>query len=159
MLFNAKSIVLYGLIALSSASPLAEFSKRAKISDYKCPDGEEISESDIRKAFHECRRHDDGSIGKYPAYFGNQNNGEKVLANVPDGTDLREFPIIKDGVYTSGESSRSFCYRNSKQLTDLGSPGKYRVVTDYKDNKGDFRGVIQHTGATVGGAYTACEKI
>ncbi|KAI2786146.1 hypothetical protein POX_g08528 [Penicillium oxalicum] len=141
MLFNAKSIVLYGLIALSSASPLAEFSKRAKISDYKCPDGEEISESDIRKAFHECRRHDDGSIGKYPAYFGNQNNGEKVLANVPDGTDLREFPIIKDGVYTSG------------------SPGKYRVVTDYKDNKGDFRGVIQHTGATVGGAYTACEKI
>ena len=41
----------------------------------------------------------------------------------------------------------------------LGIPGAYRVVTDYKNNKGDFRGVIQHTGATVGGAYTACTRV
>jgi hypothetical protein len=33
------------------------------------------------------------------------------------------------------------------------------VVTDYKDNRGDFRGVMQHTGATVGGAYTACTRV
>lgn len=38
-------------------------------------------------------------------------------------------------------------------------PGPYRVVTDYKDNRGDFRGVMQHTGATVGGAYTACTRV
>ena len=33
------------------------------------------------------------------------------------------------------------------------------MVTDYKDNRGDFRGVMQHTGATVGGAYTACTRV
>lgn len=38
-------------------------------------------------------------------------------------------------------------------------PGPYRVVTDYKDNRGDFRGVMQHTGATVSGAYTACTRV
>ncbi|KAJ5154018.1 uncharacterized protein N7500_009457 [Penicillium coprophilum] len=41
----------------------------------------------------------------------------------------------------------------------VGVPGKYRVVTDYKDDQGDFRGVMQHTGATTGGAYTACTRV
>ncbi|KAI2785642.1 hypothetical protein POX_h09400 [Penicillium oxalicum] len=142
MFFNTKSIVLFGLMALTSASPVAEFSKRAKLGDFKCPDGTTISESDIRTAYHECRRVDDRTYGRYPAYFGNQAGNGKVFSNIPDGTDLREFPIvIGGGPYTGGE------------------PGAYRVVTDYKDNRGDFRGVMQHTGATVGGAYTACEKV
>ncbi|RHZ53564.1 putative extracellular guanyl-specific ribonuclease [Aspergillus thermomutatus] len=141
MLFDMKSIVLYGLMAIAHASPLPELSKRAKLGDFQCPDGTTLSENDIREALHQCRRLDDGSIGKYPAYFGNQSNNQKVLTNVADGTTLREFPIIVGGVYTGGE------------------PGAYRVVTDYKDNRGDFRGVMQHTGATVGGAYTACTRV
>ncbi|KAL4983815.1 Ribonuclease/ribotoxin [Aspergillus falconensis] len=141
MFFDLKSIVLYGLMALAHASPLPELSKRAKLSDFQCPDGTTLSEHDIREALHECRRLDDGSIGKYPAYFGNKSNNQKVFANIPDGTDLREFPIVVGGVYSGGE------------------PGAYRVVTDYKDNRGDFRGVMQHTGATVGGAYTACTRV
>ncbi|GAQ10112.1 guanyl-specific ribonuclease F1 [Aspergillus lentulus] len=140
MLFDMKSIILYGLMALAHASPLPELSKRAKLGDFQCPDGT-LSEHDIREALHECRRLNDGSIGKYPAYFGNKSNNQKVFGNIPDGTDLREFPIIAGGVYTGGE------------------PGPYRVVTDYKDNRGDFRGVMQHTGATVGGAYTACTRV
>ncbi|KAL5360642.1 Ribonuclease/ribotoxin [Aspergillus floccosus] len=136
-----KSIVLYGLMALTYASPLPEISKRAKLADFQCPDGTTLSEHDIREALHQCRRLNDGSIGKYPAYFGNRSNNQQVFANVQDGTDLREFPIIVDGVYNGGE------------------PGAYRVVTDYKDNRGDFRGVMQHTGATVGGAYTACTRV
>ncbi|RHZ68721.1 hypothetical protein CDV55_105336 [Aspergillus turcosus] len=141
MLFDMKSIVLYGLMAIAHASPLPQLSKRAKLGDFQCPDGTTLSESDIRDALQECRRLDDGSIGKYPAYFGNQSNNQKVFANIPDGTDLREFPIIVGGVYSGGV------------------PGPYRVVTDYKDNRGDFRGVMQHTGATVGGAYTACTRV
>ncbi|KAL4888820.1 Ribonuclease/ribotoxin [Aspergillus ambiguus] len=141
MFLNIKSIVLYGLVTLAHASPLPELSKRAKLSDFQCPDGTTLSEHDIREALHECRRLDDGSIGKYPAYFGNKNNNQKVFDNIPDDTHLREFPIIVGGVYGGGE------------------PGSYRVVTDYKDNRGDFRGVMQHTGATVGGAYTACTRV
>ncbi|KGO64314.1 Guanine-specific ribonuclease N1/T1 [Penicillium expansum] len=141
MLFDLKSIVLYGLVALAHASPLPELSKRAKLSDFQCPDGTTLSEHDIREALHECQRHNDGSIGKYPAYFGNKSNNQKVFNNIPDGTDLREFPIIVGGKYTGGV------------------PGAYRVVTDYKDNRGDFRGVMQHTGATAGGAYTACTRV
>ncbi|KAJ5822844.1 hypothetical protein N7447_005184 [Penicillium robsamsonii] len=141
MLFDMKSIVLYGLMALAHASPFPELSKRAKLSDFQCPDGTTLSENDIREAFKECRKLDDRSIGKYPAKFGNKSNNQKVFDNIPDGTDLREFPIIVGGKYTGGV------------------PGKYRVVTDYKDNRGDFRGVMQHTGATVGGAYTACTRV
>ncbi|KAL6232200.1 hypothetical protein BDW75DRAFT_232975 [Aspergillus navahoensis] len=141
MFFELKSTVLYGLMALAHASPLPEHSKRAKLSDFQCPDGTTLSEHDIREALQQCRRLDDGSIGKYPAYFGNKSNNQKVFGNIPDDTGLREFPIIVDGVYTGGE------------------PGAYRVVTDYKDNRGDFRGVMQHTGATVGGAYTACTRV
>ncbi|KAF7161338.1 hypothetical protein CNMCM5623_006952 [Aspergillus felis] len=142
MLFDMKSVVLYGLMALAHASPVPEFSKRAaKLGDFQCPDGTTLSENDVREALHECRRHNDGSIGKYPAYFGNKSNNQKVFGNIPDGTGLREFPIIVGGVYSGGE------------------PGAYRVVTDYKDNRGDFRGVMQHTGATVGGAYTACTRV
>ncbi|GFF49223.1 retrovirus-related Pol polyprotein from transposon TNT 1-94 [Aspergillus udagawae] len=142
MLFDMKSIVLYGLITLAHASPLPQLSKRApKLGDYQCPDGTTLSENDIREALHQCRRLDDSSIGKYPAYFGNKSNNQKVFDNIPDSTDLREFPIVVGGVYTGGE------------------PGAYRVVTDYKDNRGDFRGVMQHTGATVGGAYTACTRV
>ncbi|KAJ5554879.1 hypothetical protein N7535_007322 [Penicillium sp. DV-2018c] len=141
MIFDFKSIVLYGLMTLAVASPVPGLTKRAKLSDFQCPDGTVLSEHDIREAFHECRRHDDGSIGKYPFKFGNKSGGGKVFSNIPDGTDLREFPIVDGGIYTGG------------------LPGKYRVVTDYKDNRGDFRGVMQHTGATVGGAYTACTRI
>ncbi|KEY80501.1 guanyl specific ribonuclease [Aspergillus fumigatus] len=131
MLFDMKSVVLYGLMALVHASPLSDLSKRAKLGDFQCPDGT-LSEHDIREALHECRRLDDGSIGKYPAFFRNKSNNQKGFGNIPDGTDLREFPIIVGGVYSGGE------------------PGPYRVVTDYKDNRGDFRGVMQHTGATPG---------
>ncbi|KAL4737897.1 Ribonuclease/ribotoxin [Aspergillus similis] len=141
MFFDMRSVVLYGLMALAHASPLPELSKRAKLSDFQCPDGTTLSEHDIREALHQCRRLDDGSIGKYPAFFGNKGQTGKVFSNIPDGTDLREFPIIVDGVYGGGE------------------PGPYRVVTDYKDNRGDFRGVMQHTGATVGGSYTACTRV
>ncbi|KAL4749312.1 hypothetical protein BDW72DRAFT_194941 [Aspergillus terricola var. indicus] len=141
MFFDMRSVVLYGLMALAHASPLPDLSKRAKLSDFQCPDGTTLSEHDIREAFHECRRLDDRSIGKYPAFFGNKGQDGKVFSNIPDGTDLREFPIIVDGVYEGGD------------------PGPYRVVTDYKNNRGDFRGVMQHTGATVGGAYTACTRV
>ncbi|KAJ5475729.1 hypothetical protein N7539_008016 [Penicillium diatomitis] len=140
MFFSTKSIVLYGLIALTSASPVAEFSKRAKLGDFLCPDGTLIEEKDVREAYHECRRVDDRTYGSYPKYFGNQAGTGKVFSNIPDGTDLREFPIVIGGTYNGGQ------------------PGAYRVVTDYKDNRGDFRGVMQHTGATVGGAYSACTK-
>jgi hypothetical protein len=102
MLFDMKSVILYGLMALAHASPLPELSKRAKLSDFQCPDGTTLSEHDIREAFHECRRLDDGSIGKYPAFFGNKGQNGKVFSNIPDGTDLREFPIIVDGVYEGG---------------------------------------------------------
>ncbi|KAL4812448.1 Ribonuclease/ribotoxin [Aspergillus spinulosporus] len=141
MLFDMKSVILYGLMALAHASPLPELSKRAKLGDFQCPDGTTLSEHDIREALHECRRLDDGSIGKYPAFFGNKGQNGKVFSNIPDGTDLREFPIIVDGVYEGGE------------------PGPYRVVADYKNNRGDFRGVMQHTGATIGGSYTACTRV
>ncbi|KAJ5295489.1 hypothetical protein PENANT_c001G06685 [Penicillium antarcticum] len=141
MFFDMKSIVLYGLMALAHASPLPELSKRAKLSDFQCPDGTTLAEHDIREALHQCRRLDDSSIGKYPSKFGNKSNNQKVFSNIPDGTDLREFPIIVGGTYNGGE------------------PGAYRVVTDYKDNRGDFRGVMQHTGATIGGAYTACTRV
>ncbi|KAH1396310.1 hypothetical protein KXX49_008078 [Aspergillus fumigatus] len=126
MLFDMKSVVLYGLMALVHASPLSDLSKRAKLGDFQCPD-DTLSEHDIREALHECRRLDDGSIGKYPAFFGNKSNNQKVFGNIPDGTDLREFPIIVGGVYSGGE------------------PGPCRVVTDYKDNRDDFRGVMQYT--------------
>ncbi|KAK2768748.1 hypothetical protein FQN54_000604 [Arachnomyces sp. PD_36] len=144
MLFGMKSIFLYGILAVTHASPvpapgLSELSKRAKLGDFDCPDGR-VYESDIRAAYHECRQNDDGKVGKYPAYFGNKSGNDKVFSNIPDGTDLREFPIVEGGVYTSG------------------SPGKYRVVTDYK-GRGDFKGVMQHTGSTVGGAYTACTRV
>ncbi|KAJ5971424.1 Guanine-specific ribonuclease N1/T1 [Penicillium vulpinum] len=138
MLFDLKSIVLYGLVALAHASPLPELSKRAKLSDFHCPDGTTLSEHDICEALHECQTHDDGKVGKYPAHFGNKSNYQKVFNNIPDSTDLREFPII---------------------VVSAGVPGAYRVVTDYKDNRGDFRGVMQHTGTTVGGAYTACTRV
>ncbi|KAJ5123973.1 Guanine-specific ribonuclease N1/T1 [Penicillium bovifimosum] len=141
MIFDFKSIVLYGLVALAHASPVPELSKRAKLSDFQCPDGTTLSEHDIREAYHECRRLNDGSIGKYPFKFGNKSGGAKVFSNIPDGTDLREFPIIEGGTYSGGV------------------PGAYRVVTDYKDNRGDFRGVMQHTGPTMGGAYTACTRV
>ncbi|OQE34594.1 hypothetical protein PENCOP_c017G08568 [Penicillium coprophilum] len=136
-----KSIVLYGLMALAHASPLPELSKRAKFGDFKCPDGTTLSENDIREAFQECRKHDDSSVSKYPAKFGNKNNNQKIFSNIPDDTDLREFSIIVGGKYTSGV------------------PGKYRVVTDYKDDQGNFRGVMQHTGAATGDAYTACTRV
>ncbi|ORY61461.1 Ribonuclease/ribotoxin [Pseudomassariella vexata] len=149
MLFNMKSVILYGLMAIAQSSPLpvsdnkeGDLSKRAKLGDFLCPDGTTVLEADVRQAFHECRRLNDGSIGKYPEFFGNKNGNVKVFTNIPDNTDLREFPIIKGGVYTGD-----------------GSPGAYRVVTDYKDNKGDFRGVMQHTGPTVGGAYQACTLV
>jgi hypothetical protein len=103
MLFDMKSIVLYGLMALAQASPVPKLSKRAKLGDFQCPDGT-LSDKDIREALHECRRLNDGSIGKYPAYFGNKSNNQKVFGNIPDGTDLREFPIIVDGVYSGGKS-------------------------------------------------------
>lgn len=102
MLFDMKSVVLYGLMALVHASPLSDLSKRAKLGDFQCPDGT-LSEHDIREALHECRRLDDGSIGKYPAFFGNKSNNQKVFGNIPDGTDLREFPIIVGGVYSGGK--------------------------------------------------------
>jgi hypothetical protein len=103
MLFDMKSLVLYGLMAIAHASPLPALSKRAKLGDFQCPDGSILSESDVRNAFQECRRLNDGSIGKYPAYFGNQSNNQKVFGNIPDGTDLREFPIIVGGVYSGGK--------------------------------------------------------
>lgn len=166
MLFSTKSIFLYSLLAVTHASPvpdssLSELSKRAKLSDFDCPDGR-VYEHDIREAYHECRRNDDGQVGKYPAYFGNKSGNDKVFSNIPDGTDLREFPIVEGGVYTSGETSQHpHHYLVGEMLTyssEIGVPGKYRVVTDYKDNRGDFRGVMQHTGATVGGAYVACTR-
>ncbi|ETS77089.1 hypothetical protein PFICI_10963 [Pestalotiopsis fici W106-1] len=148
MLFNMRSLALYGLMAISTASPVPsrddgmnEIVARAKLGDFLCPDGHTIAESDIRKAFGECRQHNDGTVGKYPAFFGNKDGDNAVLTNVPAGTDLREFPIVEGGVYTTG------------------TPGPYRVITDYKDNRGDFRGVVQHTGATVAGQYTACTKV
>jgi hypothetical protein len=52
MLFDMKSIVLYGLMALAHASPLPELSKRAKLGDFQCPDGT-LSEKDIREALRE----------------------------------------------------------------------------------------------------------
>jgi hypothetical protein len=110
MLFDMKSIVLFGLMAVAHASPLpvpeaSELSKRAKLGDFLCPDGHTVSEKDVREAYHECRRVDDGKIGKYPAYFGNKDGNNKVFSNIPDGTDLREFPIQEGGVYSSGETS------------------------------------------------------
>lgn len=162
-----KSIILYGLMAVAHASPVpapevSELSKRAKLGDFICPDGKRLSENDVRQALHECRRHDDGQVGKYPAFFGNKNSDQKVFSNIPDGTDLREFPIVEGGVYTGGETSqRPRHHLVGKRLTyssEIGPPGKYRVVTDYKDNRGDFRGVMQHTGAAVGGAYEACTR-
>ncbi|KAJ6094460.1 hypothetical protein N7467_001973 [Penicillium canescens] len=141
MFFDIKSIVLYGLMALAHASPLPELSKRVPLSDFQCPDGTTLSENDIREALNECQRLNDNSIGKYPAYFGNKSSNRKVFGNIPDSTRLREFPIIVGGKYTGGQ------------------PSKYRVVTDYKDDRGDFRGVMQHTGATVSNAYTACTRV
>jgi hypothetical protein len=157
MFLNMKSIILFGLMVLTHASPVPQLSKRAKLADFQCPDGTTLSEHDIREALHQCRRLNDGSIGKYPAYFGNRSNNQQVFANIPDGTDLREFPIIVDGVYSGGKLPKR--QRHRHKLTTAGEPGAYRVVTDYKDNRGDFRGVMQHTGATVGGAYTACTRV
>ena len=110
MFVNIKPILLYTLLAITHASPLpapdgTQLIKRAKIGDYLCPDGTTLSDHDVREAFHECRRHDDGAVGKYPAYFGNKSGNGKVFANIPDGTDLREFPIIEGGVYTGGENA------------------------------------------------------
>lgn len=143
MLFDFKSVVLYGLMALSHASPVPNqeknaLSARAKTGDFSCPDGTTILEDDVKSAFKECKAYDDGKVGKYPAYFGNKSGDNQVLTNVAAGTDLREFPIVVGGTYSGGV------------------PGAYRVVTDYNNN---FRGVIQHTGATVGGAYSACTKV
>ncbi|GAD97533.1 conserved hypothetical protein [Paecilomyces variotii No. 5] len=146
MFFDMKSAVLYGLVAAAYASPIPGSSavtdsliKRAKLGDFTCPDGSTVQREDVRNALNECREHDDRTVaGSYPKYFGNQSGNQKVFTNIPDGTRLREFPIIANGVYTTG------------------NPGAYRVVTDYKDNRGDFRGVMVHIGPTVGGAYQAC---
>ncbi|KAJ5562454.1 hypothetical protein N7461_001215 [Penicillium sp. DV-2018c] len=143
MIFDFKSIVLYGLMTLTVASPVPGLTKRAKLGDFQCPDGKTLSEHDIREAFHECRRQHDGAISKkYPRFFGNESGNKKVFNNIPDGTDLREYPIAEGG-----------------RLIDAGEPGKYRVVTDYRDNRGEFRGVMQHTGGSASGAYTACTRV
>ncbi|KAF9893072.1 hypothetical protein FE257_012483 [Aspergillus nanangensis] len=141
MFFDIKSIVVYGLMALAHASPLLELSKRAKYGAFQCPDGNILSEDDVRAATNQCQKFDDGKLGKYPAPFGNKSGGQKVFSNIPDGTDLREFPLLVGDVFNEGP------------------PGAYRVVTDYKDTYGVFRGVMQHTGATVGGAFTACTRV
>ncbi|KAJ9375068.1 hypothetical protein DTO282E5_52 [Paecilomyces variotii] len=150
MFFDMKSVFLYGLVAVAYASPIPASStaenaltkRAAKLSDYLCPDGSTIAKDDIKTALQECRAHDDRTVARsYPKPFGNKSGGGKVFSNIPDGTDLREFPIISGAAYTGGP------------------PGAYRVVTDYKNNRGDFRGVMQHTGATISGAYEACTPV
>lgn len=116
MFFDMKSVALYGLMAVAYASPVPfsslenKLAKRVKFNDFSCPDGTTIAEHDIRQAFHECRRHDDKTIGKYPFPFGNKKsvNGQtvRVLTNVPEGTALREFPIVAGGVYEGGKSQQ-----------------------------------------------------
>ncbi|KAF9883315.1 hypothetical protein FE257_003733 [Aspergillus nanangensis] len=157
MLFDIKSIVVYGLMTLAHASPLPELSKRAKYGDFKCPDGNILSDYDVRAATHQCQKFDDGKLGKYPASFGNMNNNQKVFNNIPDGTALREFPLLVDDVYNEGKLLKQAKTLKNK-LMIAGPPGPYRIVTDY-NNYGVFRGVMQHTGATVGGAYTACTRL
>ncbi|KAJ5545081.1 hypothetical protein N7461_007385 [Penicillium sp. DV-2018c] len=114
MIFDFKSIVLYGLMTLAVASPVPGLTKRAKLGDFQCPDGTVLAEHDIREAFHECRRHDDGSIGKYPAKFGNKSGGGKVFSNIPDGTDLREFPIVEGGTFSGGKFPRQKRHREKE---------------------------------------------
>ncbi|PGG96498.1 hypothetical protein AJ79_09558 [Helicocarpus griseus UAMH5409] len=153
MWFDMKSIVLYGLLSIAYAAPapspspqLHQLSKRAKLGSFKCPDGNVIDEEDVRRAFNECKKHDDSKVGKYPFPFGNKRsqNGKTVavLAGIPATTKLREFPIVEGGTYGKGMP-----------------PGKYRVVTDYANGIGNFRGVIQHTGATIAGGYAACKRV
>ncbi|KAI1121086.1 Ribonuclease/ribotoxin [Nemania abortiva] len=146
MLLNMKALGLYSLMAITKASPLpsqdsgmSELVARAKLSDFLCQDGHTIAEADIRNGFGQCRAHAYGTVGKYPAHFINENGGSAVLTNITAGIALKEFPIVEGGaVYTTGD------------------PGPYRVITESKNNGGDFRGVVQHIGASDGGAYTAC---
>lgn len=114
MFFDFKSIALYGLMAVSYASPVpfsssAEnaLTKRIPYNAYTCPDGTTFTRDEVYNAVYKCQSNNDKKVSGYPKKFGNQKseNGQtvKVLTNVPDGTDLREFPLMKNKCYSGGE--------------------------------------------------------
>jgi hypothetical protein len=108
MLFDFKSTVLYGLVAVSHASPVLSqeekaLGARAKAGSFLCPDGTTIVEHDVKAAFRECKTHGDGQVGNYPAYLADKIGSSPVFANVTGSPGFREFPIVVGSTFTGGK--------------------------------------------------------
>ncbi|KAI1841849.1 hypothetical protein JX265_010841 [Neoarthrinium moseri] len=142
MLFDLKTTVLFGLLALAQASPVsvpgtAEIETRAKskkVQDYMCGTVT-LQKNDIGAALVKGRASADRTEGnnglrnKFPHYFGNQPAIFGATA------ELREYPIIEGGTFQG-------------QMW----PGTYRVVYK-KDGQQDFVGVMVEGN---GGTFTIC---
>lgn len=116
MLFNLKSIVLYGLLSVAAATPIFDATgsestgrlearmakKKTPTQDFKALDGSVIPVAKIVKALGEARMHIAAGTtapGRYPKPFGNKmsNTGlaAPVFAEKATGADsgLLEYPI------------------------------------------------------------------
>jgi hypothetical protein len=105
MYFNIKSIFLFGLVALSQASPITapgsldlEVRGGKKVHGAVCPDGTTLSKDDVGAAFAEAKRSEEKSVGYnglvnwYPHTY---NNREGFFG----AKDLYEYPIIQGATF------------------------------------------------------------
>lgn len=105
MFINFKSVFLLGLAAVSQANPVHEtrsnhLQARA-IMDHDC-DGQTIASQDIYNAWQAGKNQNEYAIGNaFPKYFGNGGtHNSKVFPQIPDSTDLLEFPVLNGGTYS-----------------------------------------------------------
>lgn len=133
MLLNMKSLLLLGLVALTTAIPTGQpgvshgnaFEARmAQMKDMDCH-GIKFTKSDIAEAKKQAIAHLDAGTrgGSYPKKF---KDYEKNLS-LKKGKDYYEYPVLKNGVYNGG------------------SPGAVRVILD--DNS-KFMGLLYHPTET-----------
>jgi hypothetical protein len=98
MLVDFKSVFLFGLVALSSASPIApganhlEARGKKKITAFNC-NGEEIAKEDVGAAYSHAKNLGDRSYGSYPHEY---KNGEGIFGSAK----VNEYPIKKGGVWS-----------------------------------------------------------
>lgn len=121
MLFNLKSIVLYGLLSVAAATPIFDINegvstghlearmakKKTPSQDYKSLSGQVIPASAIAAALSQARKHvtDGTTTGRdgngYPKHFGNRaaNTGVATTLFPEKGTGansgLMEYPLVR----------------------------------------------------------------
>lgn len=100
MLFDVKSVFLFGLVALAHANPISvpgtnDLEARGgkkKITAFNC-NGEEIAKADVGAAYSFSKNLADNSYGTYPHEY---KNKEGIFGSAK----VNEYPIIRGGTYS-----------------------------------------------------------